>query len=174
MTIKVFAGSPRNHHQILEVLKPMPQTSLIRVDNHEDFIRCMSGYSLPCARYMNTVMQNNYFENIFWISKNLMYSLRAYSKNDKGFYEFKDYSLDNLQEILNMAGKNSFKRIVLDVDPDILGDYETGFSRGSMKKPELRQLINYFYKNKKVELFFLAESKEFLNDLLKNPLNCVQ
>jgi hypothetical protein len=174
MVFSVFANSPKNHHYILDFLKPMPQTSLIRVDNHEDLIRSGFGYSLPCARYMNAVFNNEYFENVFWIRKNLMYSLRAYNKNEQGMYFFKDYSLDNLQGILDIVKDNSFEKIVLDIDPDILCDYETGFSKGSMQKYELKNLINYFKKNKKVELFFLAESEKFLTELLENPGYCIK
>jgi hypothetical protein len=169
--MSVFGDSPKNHHQILEFLKPMPETSLIRVDNHEDFIRSSFGYSLPCARYMNVVFQKQYFDNVFWISKNSDYKIRSYEK--RGSF-LGDYHLNELDKALNFLSNASFEKIVLDIDPDILADYDTGFSKGSMQKNELKHLIKYFQKNKKIELFFLAESEEFLKELLKNPGYCVQ
>jgi hypothetical protein len=165
MVFRVFADSPHNHHFILDYLKPMPGTSLIRVDNHEDLVRCSFGYSLPCARYMNAVFLNKYFENVFWIKKSKNCKISVYEQKNE--YSKEDYDFDTLKDALAFAGKNSFKKIVLDIDPDILHDYPTGFTKGSMERFELKGLVEYFENNKEIELFFLAESESFLDNLLK-------
>jgi len=164
MAVNVFADSPKNHHYILEFLKKMPETSLIRLDNHEDLIRSGFGYSLPCANYMNKVFMNDYFESVLWVRKNSDYAIRKY----KGKNDFLDCHVSSAQKMLEFCLGNSCEKIVLDIDPDILWDYETGFSKGSMEKSDLKKTVEFFLKNRKVELLFLAESKEFLDDLLKN------
>jgi hypothetical protein len=169
--MSVFGNSPKNHHQILEFLKPMPETSLIRVDNHEDLIKSSFGYSLPCARYMNVVFQKQYFDNVFWISKNFDYKVRSYENNGSFLG---DYHFNELDKALNFLSNASFEKIVLDIDPDILADYDTGFSKGSMKNAELTELIKHFDCKKNIQLFFLAGPKEFLGELLKDAFYCIQ
>lgn len=159
----IFGGSPSNHHLILDYLKKMPDVSLIRVDNHEDLVRSGFGYCLPCADYMRKVFREEYFRNVLWIRANEYYCIRSY----ESCYKFKDYSFDSLERALDFSSHISQKKIVLDIDPDILADYDTGFSKGSMKRLELAELIDYFFNNKKVELFFLAESRDFLENLLE-------
>lgn len=159
----IFGGSPNNHHLILDYLKKMPDVSLIRVDNHEDFVRSGFGYCLPCADYMRKVFREDYFSNVLWIHSNSHHCVRSY----ESWHKFMDYSFDSLGCALDFSSYKSQKKIVLDIDPDILSDYDTGFSKGSMKRCELAQLIDYFFNNKKVEIFFLAESEDFLKHLLE-------
>ncbi|MDD2679056.1 MAG: hypothetical protein PHS81_04195 [Candidatus Nanoarchaeia archaeon] len=160
----VFGGSPKNHHLVLEHLANFKNCSLIRIDNHEDFIRVMRGYSLPCARYMNEVFLKKYFESVFWINKKKDFELVSYEKTN-GYSPLKSvYS--SFSGISTFVDENSCDEIVLDVDPDTLRDYDTGFSKGLMEKGELKNFINFFIEKKQVKLFFLAESEEFLEELL--------
>jgi hypothetical protein len=59
-----------------------------------------------------------------------------------------------------------------------LADYDTGFSKGSMKRLELAELIDYFFNNKKVSFFSSLNHEIFwkftrISDYQEHYMNCM-
>ena len=161
----VILGSPGEHHKILEFLHNNgDKKSYVHVDNHPDNTRPMGGFCIvkPCSVFMNDVLRNDCFEKVYWLQKNYNpenpYKIEDYNG---GVWNFKD--LEDAEEFLH---NNTLNNIVLDINPDVLHDYPTTYSKGSMDRSELKNLIEYFKNNKCVELFSFAGTEEFLEELL--------
>ncbi|VVB74493.1 Uncharacterised protein [Candidatus Tiddalikarchaeum anstoanum] len=155
----VCALSPKNHHLILDYLPRGEGLSIIRLDNHSDDSKpCgMSCFAFPCSMYMNDVFSKYAYSNVYWISKNTEFVLSDYKKKT---------SFKTLNDILSETMNATEERVVLDVDPDIVFDYPTTFSKGSMTNEELKYTVNYILKNKDVQLIFFAAPKEFAQKML--------
>jgi len=174
-----IAGNPENHHSFLKTINKCDfnEVSLLHIDNHRDDME----NGTACARYMCDVKKRFPKVNALFINKvenSKKWELAKDVEGNEGkflimkygFFEEKDrFIRTSLSGIPSYLEKMLGQNVVVDIDPDVVGDYGCEFKdTGCMSEEELRKIVEWVAKNKKIEYYFFASTLGFASRITDN------
>lgn len=178
--MKVYiAGYPRNHDYFLKTFNGLDLNgiSLLHIDNHRDDVP----NAIPCMSYLLDVNKKFPEINALFLNKleneNKWQGIKDVEGADGefllmkyGFLGEKDYFVRaDFAGILEHLDKMLGERVVVDIDPDVVGTYKCDFKdTGCMEEDELSEIVSWVSKNRNIEYFFFASDLNFAQKIMHN------